>query len=56
MTPSHWQDALAYLTNTDEIIAGLIVSYPNAVLKNQGNPFLLSPRQEKSRISAATIP
>jgi DNA-3-methyladenine glycosylase II len=39
MTPSYWQDALAYLTNTDEVISRLIASYPNAVLKNQGNPF-----------------
>jgi DNA-3-methyladenine glycosylase II len=39
MIPSYWQNALAYLTNTDEVIAGLIVSYPDAVLKNQGNPF-----------------
>ena len=39
MIPSYWQDALAYLTNTDEIISRLIASYPDAVLKNQGNPF-----------------
>ena len=39
MTPSYWQDALTYLTNTDEVISRLIISYPEAVLKNQGNPF-----------------
>ena len=39
MTPSYWQDATNYLTKTDEVMAGLIVSYPDAVLKNQGNPF-----------------
>jgi DNA-3-methyladenine glycosylase II len=39
MIPSYWQDALAYLTNTDEVMAGLIAFYPDAVLKNQGNPF-----------------
>jgi DNA-3-methyladenine glycosylase II len=39
MIPSYWQDSLTYLSRNDEIIAGLIVSYPDAVLKNQGNPF-----------------
>ena len=39
MIPSYWQDALAYLTNTDEIMAGLIVSYPDEVLKNHNNAF-----------------
>jgi DNA-3-methyladenine glycosylase II len=39
MIPSYWQDATNYLTNTDEIISRLIASYPDAVLKNQGNPF-----------------
>jgi DNA-3-methyladenine glycosylase II len=39
MIPSYWQDATNYLTRNDEVMAGLIVSYPDAVLKNQGNPF-----------------
>ena len=39
MVPSYWQDALAYLTRTDRIMAALIAAYPDAVLKNQGNPF-----------------
>lgn len=39
MIPSYWQDAIAYLNCTDKIIAGLIVSYPDEVLTNQGNPF-----------------
>lgn len=39
MIPSYWQDALAYLTRTDKVIAGLIVSYPDAVLLNHDNPF-----------------
>ena len=39
MIPDYWQDALTQLTHTDEIIARLIVSYPNEILKNQGNPF-----------------
>ena len=39
MIPSYWQDALAHLNRTDKVIAGLIVSYPDAVLNNQGNPF-----------------
>ena len=39
MTPSYWQDALTHLTNTDAIISRLIASYPDAILKNNGNPF-----------------
>ncbi len=39
MIPSYWQDAIAHLTLSDEVMAGLIVSYPDAALKHQGNPF-----------------
>jgi DNA-3-methyladenine glycosylase II len=39
MIPSYWQNATNYLTNTDEIMAGLIVSYPDEVLKNHNNAF-----------------
>ena len=40
MIPFYWQDAITYLTAQDQVIAGLIDSYPDAVLKHQGNPFL----------------
>jgi DNA-3-methyladenine glycosylase II len=39
MIPSYWQDATNYLTDTDEIMAGLITSYPDEVLKNHNNAF-----------------
>jgi DNA-3-methyladenine glycosylase II len=39
MTPPYWQDATIYLSKTDEIIAQLIASYPDEVLKNHHNPF-----------------
>lgn len=39
MVPSYWQDALIFLTRSDEVIAKLIASYPDQVLKNRGNPF-----------------
>ncbi len=39
MIPSYWQDALIYLTRTDEIMARLITSYPDEALKNRDNPF-----------------
>jgi DNA-3-methyladenine glycosylase II len=39
MIPSYWQDATKDLTRTDEVMAGLIAAYPDAALKNQGNPF-----------------
>jgi hypothetical protein len=38
MAPSYWQDATNYLTRTYEVMAGLIVSYPDAVLQKRSNP------------------
>ncbi len=39
MIPHYWQDAIAYLTRTDKVIAGLIASYSDEVLYSHGNPF-----------------
>jgi DNA-3-methyladenine glycosylase II len=39
MPPSYWQDGINYLSRSDQIIAGLIAAYPEAILQNHGNPF-----------------
>jgi hypothetical protein len=39
MTPPYWQEATQYLSNIDEVMAGLISAYPDEVLTNHHNPF-----------------
>lgn len=39
MIPPYWQEAIAYLAPKDRVIAELIVSYPDAVMRNYNNPF-----------------
>ena len=38
-SPSYWQDAVIYLSERDNILAGLIKTYPQEALTNLGNPF-----------------
>jgi DNA-3-methyladenine glycosylase II len=59
MIPSYWQDAISHISRSDEVIAGLIASYPDAILINRGNPCQTLIRavvgQQISVIAADTI-
>ncbi|MGK7894545.1 MAG: DNA-3-methyladenine glycosylase [Xenococcus sp. (in: cyanobacteria)] len=37
--PPYWQDAIAYLTSKDQVIARLIKTYPDEAMLNHQNPF-----------------
>jgi DNA-3-methyladenine glycosylase II len=39
MNPHYWQDAINYLSRSDRVIADLIASKSDAILKNRSDPF-----------------